>query len=240
MYEWDLGGGRRTTPIGPELQSIHETRAQIMEPLVRRALAAGGPEATALDLACCEGWFGHRLLDWGAHRVVGIDVRPENIERAEAVRDHLGVSAERLSFRVADVFDLGELGRFDVVLCLGLIYHLENPIGALRIAHSLTSGVCVVESQLHEHNEPIAHGWGVSGEYMHQPASWVTYREEPHLQESHPIASSGGVISLIPNRVALLEAIAAAGFTETQVPPVPDDANQQYRDGHRLVVAAML
>jgi hypothetical protein len=55
MYEWDLGGGVRTTPIGPELQSIHETRARIMYPIVADALAAAGPAAAALDLACCEG-----------------------------------------------------------------------------------------------------------------------------------------------------------------------------------------
>ena len=120
--------------------SVHETRASIMEPIVREALAAVGPEATALDLACSEGWFAHRLLDWGAGRVLGIDIRPENIDRAELVRNHLGIAADRLRFKVADVFDLhpDRLGAFDVVLCLGLIYHLENPVGALRIAGALT------------------------------------------------------------------------------------------------------
>jgi len=38
----------------------------MIEGPVREALAAAGPEATALDLACCEGWFSHRLLEWGA------------------------------------------------------------------------------------------------------------------------------------------------------------------------------
>jgi hypothetical protein len=60
---------------------------------------------------------------------------------------------------VADVFNLHRerMGTFDVVLCLGLIYHLENPIGALRIARALTAAVCVVESQLVEPHEPLRH-----------------------------------------------------------------------------------
>jgi 2-polyprenyl-3-methyl-5-hydroxy-6-metoxy-1,4-benzoquinol methylase len=159
MYEWDLGEGLRTAVKGPELMAFHETRASVMGPIVREALAAAGPDATALDLACSEGWFAHRLLDWGARRVVGVDIRPENIQRAELVREHLGVGTDRLRFEVADVFNLHRerMGTFDVVLCLGLIYHLENPIGALRIARALTAAVCVVESQLVEPHEPLRH-----------------------------------------------------------------------------------
>jgi tRNA (mo5U34)-methyltransferase len=169
---------------------------------------------------------------------VGVDIRPANIERAIAIRDHLGIDPRRLSFRVADVFDLGDIGQYDVVLCLGLIYHLENPVGALRIARAVTGTVCVVESQLHRHEQPITHGWGISGEFLHQPASWAAYYEEPQLQEHSSIASYGGLISLVPNRAAVLQALTAAGFGEIRVPPVPEDGNQQYLDGDRLVVAA--
>ena len=31
---------------------------------------------------------------------------------------------------------------------LGLIYHLENPVGALRVAHALTRRICLVETQI--------------------------------------------------------------------------------------------
>ena len=238
MYEWDLGDGLRTAVMGPELMSIHETRAAVMEPVVRRVLAVAGPDATAVDLACSEGWFAHRLLEWGAHRVVGIDIRPENIRRAELVRDHLGIDEDRLSLRVADVYDAGDLGTFDVVLCLGLIYHLENPVGALRVARRLTGRVCVVESQLVEPHEPLRHSWGTTGEYVDQPAAWAAWYEPQVEQDSHPIASAGGVVSLIPNRAALLQALGAAGFSNAEEPPVDPGLSSQYTERHRLVVAA--
>ena len=96
----------------------------------------------------------------------------------------------------------------------------------------------MVEAQLHRHDEPVRHGWGVSGQYLEQAASWVAYYEEPHLQEHNPIASFGGAVSLIPNRAALLQALTAAGFTKNEILPVPDAANRQYADGDRVVVAA--
>jgi len=235
MYEWDLGGGVRTRPMGPELQAVHDARAAIAEPVVRSALGKAGPQASALDLACSEGWFAHRLLEWGAHRAHGIDVRPENVHRAELLRDHLG--ARRLTFEVADVFDLGGREPADVVLCLGLVYHLEDPVGALRIARALTRGVCVVESQLTEPHEPLRHGWGTTGEYLDQEAAWAAWYEPAELQAGHPIASFGGVVSMIPNGAALKQAMSAAGFSRVEAPLVPTHVNAQYTQGHRLVLA---
>jgi tRNA (mo5U34)-methyltransferase len=51
---------------------------------------------------------------------------------------------------VADDFmtmDLGWLGTFDVVLFLGVIYHLEDPLRALRRLRQVTHGLAVIESE---------------------------------------------------------------------------------------------
>jgi SAM-dependent methyltransferase len=169
--------------------------------------------------------------------VVGVDIRPENIQRAELVREHLGVGTDRLRFEVADVFNLHRerMGTFDVVLCLGLIYHLENPIGALRIARALTAAVCVVESQLVEPHEPLRHRWGTRDKLMAQEAAWAAYPEPPERQETSPTASHGDVVSLIPNRAALIQAMHASGFERVECPAVPPGLNRQYVEGHRLV-----
>jgi SAM-dependent methyltransferase len=191
-----------------------------------------------VDLACNEGWFSHRLLEWGAGRVLGVDIRPQLIRRAELVRDHFGIEPERLELRCADVFDLdtAELGSFDVVLCLGLVYHLENPIGAIRIARALTRGVCVIESQLTRQNEAIVHGYGRSDEYEQSAGSFATLVETDH--EANMLASAGGVVSLIPNRAALLEGATVAGFRETDLARASPDQNRQYVVGDRAVLLA--
>lgn len=240
MYPWRLTGEVSAPVLGEELPSIHRTRAEMMEPAVRAALAEAGPRPRALDLGCHEGWFAHRLLEWGAHEVVAVDIRELNVRRAELVRDHFGIPASRLAFRRADVFDLdpGELGAFDVVLVLGLIYHLENPVGALRVARAMTRGLCVVESQLTQQEAPIRSGWGITGEYLSEPASWAAHLEPAHEQETQPLAAYGGVVSLIPNRAALVQALGAAGFADVTVLPTAGHHNPQYRAGDRAVVTA--
>ena len=175
MYQWDLGPDLVAPLHGHNLPPIHQTRAEMMEATVRRALEAAGPDAIALDIACNEGWFAHKLLEWGASRVVGIDIREQNIRRAMLVRDHLGISPERLDFAVGSVYELDpdELGTFDVVLCIGLIYHLENPIGALRVSRALCRDLCVVATQVTRHNAPIVHGWGRPDQHEFTEGSWA-------------------------------------------------------------------
>jgi tRNA (mo5U34)-methyltransferase len=238
MYEWQLRDGTLTPLAGPELPDIHRTRAELAEVEVRSALSAAGPNATVIDLACNEGWFSQRALDWGAGRVLGIDVRPQLIRRAELLRDHFSISSERLEFRCADVFelDVSSLGKFDVVLCLGLVYHLENPVGALRIASALARRLCVIESQLTRQDDPITVGNGRSGQYEESPASYAAIVETDH--ESNPLASAGGVVSLIPNRGALAQAAEAAGFADVRFAVPSETHNHQYVFGDRAVLHA--
>jgi tRNA (mo5U34)-methyltransferase len=235
MYPWELGHGVTVRLAGPELPSVHDTRRAMIEPVVREAIEAAGPEATVLDLGCNEGWFAHRALDWGAARVVGLDVRESNVRRARLIAQHYGL--DRLRFDRADVFelDLAKLGSFDVVLVLGLIYHLENPVGALRIARALTRGMAVVESQLTAHDEPIRLGWGSTGEFREETGHWAAVVEPADEQQDdgNSLASFGGVVSLVPNRAALLDAMAVAGFRNVRMLEPPAGLNAQYMEGHR-------
>jgi hypothetical protein len=238
MYEWDLGEGVTTPVLAPELPDVHRTRLELMEVSVRAALSAAGPDARAIDLACNEGWFSHRLLEWGACEVLGVDIRPQVIRRAQLVSEHLGVPKSRLEFRCADVFDLqvSELGTFAVVLCLGLLYHLEDPVGGVRIARALTGGICVIESQLTRQNGPIIHGWGASDQYEEAPASYAARAETD--AEVNMLASAGGVVSLVPNRAALLQAAEVAGFGRFEIAHPAPDHNRQYVLGDRAVLLA--
>jgi tRNA (mo5U34)-methyltransferase len=186
---------------------------------------------------CSEGWFAQRLLDWGARRVVGLDIREQNVRRATLLRDHYEIPAERLEFRQTDVqsLSLAPDEQFDVVLLLGLVYHLEDPTGAIR-RRALTRSPCVIESQLTRQVEPLVHAWGSTESAEQAPGSFAT-RVEPDTAEN-PIASSAGVLSLIPNRVALEQMVQAAGFPQYEFLVAHPDHNPQYVGGHRAVLAA--
>lgn len=238
MYRWNLGRGLTTPTVHPSdaLMHLHETRLKMMEPAVREALAAAGPDARVIDLACNEGWFAHRMLDWGAGSVLGIDIREVNVRRAELIREHYGIDQDRLSFRRSDVFDLDpdELGSFDVVLLLGLIYHLEDPMGAIRLARRLCRRVCVIESQLNRHMVPLQ--WGAGPRVHESPMAFAVNVETD--AETNPVASTSGIMSLIPNRAALVEMPSIAGFAEVERCEAPADAEGQYIIGDRGQVLA--
>jgi SAM-dependent methyltransferase len=235
MYEFELAPGMRTPGYGPTLEHHHRSRLDMIGPPATEALARAGGGARAIDLGCNEGWFCHRLLEWGAGEVVGIDARERNVRRAELVRDHFGMDPNVIRFECGDVLELEpeELGEFDVVLVLGLIYHLESPVSALRIARALTRSLCAVETQLTRQVEPIRHGWG--GAEADQLAEGSFAARIEHDQESNPLAAVGGVLSLIPNWAAVEEMATVAGFaTIERVEPQPHHEGQ-YLSGDRAV-----
>jgi SAM-dependent methyltransferase len=213
IYPWRLRDGSEVRVANAELPSFHGTRAELMETRVRAALAAAGLRASALDLACNEGWFSHRLLEWGASRVVALDVLQKNLERAAILREHFGISPDALELRHADVFKIepAELGTFDVVLVLGLIYQVENPMGVLRLARACTTGLCVVESQLTRKTQPIVHGLGQTGQLHESGGSFAIQLE----RGDNTLASTGRVISLIPNRTALAQMAGSPASTSS-------------------------
>ena len=104
---------------------------------------------TALDLGCGVGYFSSLLQDLGL-RVTAVDARAENI--AEARSRFPGID-----FHVADAEDasLADLGTFDLVLCFGLLYHLENPMRAIRNLCALTGKLLLLESMAVDEEQPF-------------------------------------------------------------------------------------
>lgn len=45
-------------------------------------------------------------------------------------------------------YPLDELGRFDVVLYLGIIYHMEDPVRAMRRVYEVTGDMAIIESEV--------------------------------------------------------------------------------------------
>lgn len=79
-----------------------------------------------LDLGCLEGQYAIEFARHGA-QVVAIEGREANLAKARFAKDVL--SLNNLELVLDDVRNLSEsrYGQFDVVLCLGLLYHLNAP-----------------------------------------------------------------------------------------------------------------
>ncbi|HLL77565.1 MAG TPA: methyltransferase domain-containing protein [Pyrinomonadaceae bacterium] len=99
----------------------------------------------AADLGCLEGGYALALAQRGVD-VVGVEAREKNFEKLRLVKEHFALP--NLAFRRDDVknFTGENYGTFNVVLALGILYHLDNPVAWLRQLAEATEEVLVVES----------------------------------------------------------------------------------------------
>jgi len=109
-------------------------------------------ESTVLDIGCNCGFFSFDMADRGARHVDGIDLRPQNIDQAQFLREHYGVPNVEFVVRDADTFDTS--AQWDVVLNLGVLYHMTDPFGFLRRTYELCREFAIIDSGCHP--EPIA------------------------------------------------------------------------------------
>jgi tRNA (mo5U34)-methyltransferase len=89
---------------------------------------------SVLDIGCNAGFYSFEMKRRGASRVVGIDFDDYYLNQARFAAQVLG--HEDVEFRRMTVYDAGALReRFDLVLFLGLVYHLRHPLLALDLIH---------------------------------------------------------------------------------------------------------
>lgn len=237
MYEFDLGDGIRTPLLDEELRSIHQTREKMILSSIREVFPDTLSGRKALDVACNEGYFSQMLYQLGA-TVRAIDIRPENIERASIVQSLCGIDTGRLVFEVEDFLENRDPeGTYDLTLFLGLLYHLENPMGALRLLRKVTKTLCIIETQLTRFNTMVESGWGREGEKLRLSGSLAIYEETD--MEYNRLASYRS-LSFIPNIAAVRQMLGAAGFFKVAQVPAQPGMNPQYLTNDRGIFLAFV
>jgi SAM-dependent methyltransferase len=108
-----------------------------------------------LDIGCNSGFWSIQCALLGAE-VVGFDARPELIEQAELVKSIVGV--DNAAFRLLDFWDMSPQslhGTFDIVLNLGMLYHLPSPLEALQLTKSMARRVIVLDTAVYPSNDSV-------------------------------------------------------------------------------------
>ena len=132
----ELRPGEWTLPGKPEIG-----REPISASYLRTVLQFCPPPARLADLGCLEGGYSVHLARAG-YDVLGIEGQPDNFATCEWVAQRAGLP--NLRFVCDDVRNIGDHGRFDVVLCAGLIYHLDRPVEFLRQLGEVTDRLLIV------------------------------------------------------------------------------------------------
>lgn len=234
FYPFRLPSGQ-TAPTydGGVLDSIHHTRSAMLAQALDQAFATDRSRLSAVDLACHQGWFSAQLAQSGFGKVRAIDARDEHVADARLITQALSLPAITLEQGDVYTLDTAALGQHDLVLCFGLIYHLENPVGALRTARALCKRLCLVETQI----APGQSGWMDYGSYRFVRPIKGSFAIIDETEETHgPEASTTG-ICLVPSLEALVWIMQRVGFSRVEVLPVPADGYEQLVHHKRVMVA---
>lgn len=177
-----------------EYRQLIEARGDTL----RRAVSKLKPAlnlSNALDAGCGVGFFSKVLAECGLE-ACGFDGRSENVVEASN-------RFPEIPFAQADIQErtILELGSFDLVVCFGLLYHLENPLLAIRNLRALTGKCLLVESMC-----------------LPEDRASMLLRAEPR-QEDQSLTDA----AFYPSEVSLVKMLYRAGFRAVyRVMPLPD------------------
>jgi len=144
FHSFEFPDGSRVSGIRP-LSRLKAEAAQIFSEPVRRK--------RVLEIGTWDGYFSFEAERRGADQVHATDhfcwSGPGWGTRAGFDLAHKKFGS-RIAATDVDVFDVTpeRFGTYDVVLFLGVLYHLKNPLGALELLYALTNEFVVIETHV--------------------------------------------------------------------------------------------
>lgn len=229
---------RKGLEAGPETPQVGQANGlkvrrvmQITRDLGRKPFG----QMRILDLGCGEGAYAIEAGLRGAE-VLAVDARSERMSEGEACAERHGL--DNVSFRQQDVRRLsGESdGEFDVVYCLGLLYHLDFPdvLELLEAVGEMCRGLLIVDTRitLEPDISPQRNGTSYDGRRYreHEDA------DPPQVRRSRILRSIDNTFGFQFTRTSLARALHESGFSsvlECHSPPEPG------KPENRITVAAL-
>ncbi len=177
------------------------------------AIPADLTGCTVLDIGCNAGFYSLEMKRRGADRVVGIDWDDAYLAQARFAAE---ANEAEIEFRQMSVYDVAALGeQFDVVLFMGVLYHLRHPLLALDLLYEHVVGDLLVFQSMLRGSAEVAE---VAPDY---PFAEQAVFDDPAFPRMHFIERkySGDPTNWwVPNRSAMEAMLRSAGFVITDHP----------------------
>jgi tRNA (mo5U34)-methyltransferase len=163
---------------------------------------------TVLDVGCNAGFFSIEMKRRGADRVVGIDSDERYLAQARLASE---VAGAELELRRLDVYDVARLGeKFDVVLFLGVLYHLRHPLLALDLLREHVVGDLLLVQTLLRGDLALPPEWETD-----YPFEETAIFDDPRWPKMHFVEheyAHDWTNWWIPNRPCAAAMLRSAGF----------------------------
>jgi 2-polyprenyl-3-methyl-5-hydroxy-6-metoxy-1,4-benzoquinol methylase len=227
--------GLEAGPGAPQVGEGNAVKVRRVMQLTRDLTARPFEELRILDLGCGEGVY---AIEAGLHGadVLALDVRTERMDEGAACAARHGL--DNVTFRRQDVRAVSRdtHGDFDVVFCLGLLYHLDVPdvFSVLEAIHDVATGLVVVDTL-------IALGGDVevtSRGRLYEGERWREHEDDdpPEVRRSRVLRSLDNTFAFRFTATSLVRALHDVGFSsviECHAPLEPGKA------ADRITLAAL-
>ena len=131
---------------------------------------------SVLDIGTCNGGAAFLAEQRGARRVVGVDIYDPEWFGFDKLAAAVGSKVE---FVKTSVYELPTTvaEKFDVVLCLGVVYHLRHPLLAVDALRAVTGGRVYVETASCADRPDMSHSEFYPTEYRGDSSNWFVPSE---------------------------------------------------------------
>ena len=163
---------------------------------------------TVLDIGCNAGFYAMEMKRRGAERVLGLDTDEEYLAQARFAAEVNGLDVE---FQRMSAYDVGQLReKFDLVIFMGVLYHLRHPLLALDLIHEhVASDLLLFQSMQRGHSrvDPIEKNYDFWTTEQFDSAGYPKLHFIEHKYADDPTNW------WVPNRACVEAMLRSAGFT---------------------------
>lgn len=177
------------------------------------ALPADLKGASVLDIGCNAGFYSIEMKRRGAGRVLGIDSDEDYLNQARFASEVLGFD---IQFRNLSVYDVGALGeRFDIVIFMGVLYHLRHPLLALDLIREHVAGDLLIFQSMQRGSSEVFYP---EEDYDFTVTDHFNRADYPKLHFVENRYAADPTNWWIPNRSCAEAMLRSAGFEITEHP----------------------
>ncbi len=151
--------GREGGPGVPQAGEANGVKVRRVMQLVRDLARRPFADLRILDLGCGEGVYTIEMGLAGA-QVLAIDARRERMDEGAACAARHGLGNVRFAQEDVRRVTRATHGEFDVVLLLGLLYHLDAPLAVLKSLFDLCANLLVVDTLVSLAPDADSDGYG--------------------------------------------------------------------------------
>lgn len=230
QYPFDLGHGIVTRTYTEVQAELHPWRRTVLLNNLDQIFAGRYHELSVLDLGACEGAMALALWERGVRDITCIEARANNAEKARFV-----FKVKKAGIRVVQEDVLSFLGKdarhYDLVLFMGLLYHLLDPFQIMHLAARRTRGVLAMETVV---AKPHDLKFDNVPHYSPSPAGFF-------IRHDSVLSNTAGLsnLELWPNREGLEILLGDAGFIDIREMDYGNNPIDWYASKQRVMLLAL-